>query len=110
MYSILFRQSVIVSDGFFAAVHSAPTSWTHIVMNYVGPNDGEGVRMFLNGMEVTSDTTKTSASLHASGDGRITLGRDLRGDGYYLSVQFDELLFFNAELTPSQIQSIYNGI
>ena len=66
--------------------------------------------MFLNREGVATDTTKTAASPRPSGDGRIALGRDLDFNVYYINVQFDELLFFNAELTPSQILSIYIGI
>ena len=76
-------------------------------MNYIGPNDGEGIRFYYNGAEVASVTTKSSVS-YSPGDGRIVVGRCYT-DQDYASVQFDELIFFNAALTDADVQSIYNS-
>ena len=88
--------------------HSKPTGWTHIVLNYIGSNNGEGIRMYVNGTEVASDKYKTARSRPA-GDGRIVVGRYLIDtDEYYSSIEVDELIYFNASLTSDEVQSIYN--
>ena len=75
-------------------------------MNFIGPNDGEGFRVFYDGAEVPSDTTKYSRS-SSHGDGRIVVGR--RGthrDRDYSSAMVDELIFFNQTLTEAEILAI----
>ena len=90
-------------------LHSTPTGWIHIVLNYLGPNDGEGIRMFYNGAEVASDATKDMYP-RSPGDGRIVVGRfNTDMDKDYASVQVDELIYFNAALTSDEVQSIYNS-
>ena len=83
-----------------------PTGWTHIVMNYIGPNNGEGIRTYYNGTEVGNDPTKTALS-RSAGDGRIVVGREYTDrDGAYASVMVDELLFFNRHLLSDEITSL----
>ena len=90
---------------------SAPTGWTHIVLNYIGPNDesDEAVTMFFNGTEEDSDTTKDGLP-YSPGDGRIVLGRLYTdSDNGYSSVQVDELTFFNRTLTLDEIAALANA-
>ena len=54
---LCFRFDVDVLDGVFSAEFSRPTGWTDIVLNYVGPNDGQGIRVYYDGVEVVNDTT-----------------------------------------------------
>ena len=91
------------------AYHPRQIGWIHVVLNYIGPNDGEGIRVFYDGEEVASDTTKYASPLSA-GDGRIVVGRHFPyQDWNYASVQVDELIYFNAVLTSDDVQSIYNS-
>ena len=53
---------------------SIPSRWTHVVLNYIGPNNGEGIMIFINGLLVKSDTTRAGGSYQAE-DGRIVVGR-----------------------------------
>ena len=79
------------------------------MLNYIGPNDGEGIRIYYNGVQVTSDTAKTARS-HSAGDGRIVAGRRRTDiDAYYASMQIDELIYFDAALTSDDVQLIYNS-
>ena len=82
------------------------------MINYIGPNNGEGDEasmIFFNGTEVASKTTKPAQS-YATGDGRIVVGRSYtHRDERYASVEVDELIFFNAALTGSDVMSIYNS-
>ena len=78
-------------------------------MNYIGPNNGQGIRMHVNGEEVASDTDKTAKS-YPAGDGRIVVGRLFTNhDQYYTSVEVDELIYFDAALAIDEVQSIYNS-
>ena len=101
-------------DGQFVATSSEPAGWTHIVLNYIGPNDGEGLRIYYNGQEVPTVTFKNEEQ-YSAGDSRIVVGyrytdhNQDAGDCRYVSVQVDELVYFNVVLTDSDIQSIYNS-
>ena len=54
----VFRIDVWLTDGYFYTSNPTPTGWFHIVLNYIGPNNSQGIRMFINGAEVASKTTK----------------------------------------------------
>ena len=85
---------------------AVPSDWTHMVVNYIGPNDGEGIMTYYNGREVECDTTKTARNVSA-GDGRIVIGRRWTDKtGNYASVKVDELFFFNQTLTMDEIRSL----
>ena len=51
-----------------------PTVWTHIVLNYLGPNEGEGIAVYYNRPPERIDPTKHAKS-RTAGDGRIVVGR-----------------------------------
>ena len=75
----------------------------------MGTGDKEGIRIYYDGTEVTSNTTKREWSGPA-GDGRIVVGRYYKNyDSYYASVQVDELIYFNVSLNTDDVQSIYNS-
>ena len=74
-------------------------------MNSIGTNvgQGQGIKIFYNGLEVASLETKLAGS-HQTGDGRIVVGRRFTDmDQQYASIMVDELLFFNLYLTPEEI-------
>ena len=99
-------------DGRFIAYIPVPTRWPHIVLNYVGPNDGQGIRGYVNAQEVTNGTTKHPRS-YPAGDGKIVVGRwytDRDLDQLYSSIQIDELIFFNKALSTMDIKLLYNVI
>ena len=109
MHFCVLRFLVPVSNGYFKVNYLEPSGWTHVVLNYIGPDNGQGIGIYYNGAEVASDTTKTSGS-YSAGYGRIVVGRRYTNeDRLYTSVQVDELVFFNVALTPEYIQSLYNS-
>ena len=57
-----FRFQVFLPDGHFFKSNSRPLDWTHFVLNYLGPNEGQGIRIFYNGAEVGTDTDKHHSS------------------------------------------------
>ena len=58
-----FSPVVVLEDGQFWTTHPTLAGWTHVVLNYIGPNNGEGIRVYYNGTEVYSDTDKSSARI-----------------------------------------------
>ena len=90
--------------------YNRPSGWFHVVINYIGPNNGQGIRMFIDGSELMSDTAKDAWSFSA-GDGMVVVGRDYTdADKEYASVQVDELIFFNQVLSNDHINKLYNAV
>ena len=96
----------------FALLCAGRTNWVHTVMNYVGPNEGQGIRVYNDGQLTASATTK-NRDTHLPSDGRIAIGRfNARGRGsgeifpFYASVEVDELSIFNRSLTEPEIIQI----
>ena len=100
---------VYLLDGSFRVSHTRPTGWTHIVLNYIGPSDGEGIRIYYDGAEVANDMTK-SKGLFNPADGGILVAKVAYGDYGYTSLQIDELIFFNKTLSTTDITATYNGV
>ena len=97
-----------MKDGYFTIELPMPARWVHVTLNYIGPENGQGIRIYLDGTEVGSRTTKTVLA-RVAGDGRIVVGRRFTNqDMDYANVQVDELNFFNQSLTSAEVQSIYN--
>ena len=81
--------------------------WFHLVLNYIGPADGQGITIYTDGDLQVSVTSRVTTS-YTAGDGRVVIGRartDL--DERYASVEVDELTFWNRALTQQEIQAIY---
>ena len=78
-------------------------------MNFIGPNNGQGIEVYHNGQEMTSDAERGSSLIDVS-SGTIVVGRYYTDrDERYPSVQVQELAFFNKALSLTQIQAIYNA-
>ena len=94
-----FMFYVVLSDRQFEAHYRQPaTGWTHLVLNYIGP-DAEP-KMFINGELVDSDITKYPRSNEA-GDGRIVAGK-----GYtYVSEQYA-----SETMKPSEVESLFSDV
>ena len=109
--SSVFRYHVSVYDGmFYTPVETVSTNtWLHVAIVYRGPNDGEGLTVYHDGVYMGNDTTKWS--YNCTGTGTVKIGRryDEPGYAYYGSAYVDELLFFNYQLSPSQINMTKNA-
>ena len=90
------------------ATTSATADWTHVVLNYIGTEDVQGNKIYIDGVDTESDFTLNDAS-QEEGDGRTVVGRYLTNvDDHYASVDIDELLFFNEALNDDQVSQIKN--
>ena len=80
------------------------------MMNYIGPDDGQGIQIYEDGVQTVSDDSKEVTSFPA-GDGRVAIGRRTpRIDDKYVGVDVDELLFFNEKLTDQQAMDLKNNV
>ena len=102
---MLLRFIVWVLDGDFYTEVTPPYSWTHLVHNFIGPNNGQGIRTYVDGVYAVSDTTKTPRNRNPA-DGRVYAGNSAIEK--YTSVDVDELLFFNHKLSDQQVEQIKN--
>ena len=101
------RFEVHSPDAYFLTDLTPTTGWTHIVLNYLGPSNGQGIRIYYNGTEVGSDISKTE-EIKVTADGRIVVGRALTNyNDFYASIHIDELIFFNRALSLEEIRTIH---
>ena len=102
-----FRFKVYVTDGRFYKSRPKTTAWTQVVLNFHGPNNGEGITVFFNGAAIARDASKFIGR-YSTGDGGIVVGRFYTNrDQRYTSVEFDELVSFNNSLTLEEIKYLY---
>ena len=103
---LCLRFRIFLSNGRFNLNKHIPNGWIHIVANFIGPNDGQGIRLYYDGAEVAGDTTKTAVT-KSIGDGRIVVGRYYTDrDEKYSSLLLDECIIFNNSLSISDIQML----
>ena len=53
---------------------ATPSGWTHIVLNYLGPENGQGNKVYFNGTQVRSAALKAPITNNPGG-GRVVVGR-----------------------------------
>ena len=95
-----------MSHGHFQVSVGKSPEWVHGVLNFLGPNDEEGIRIYQNGKHVGNHTSMAQSS-NTEPNGRIGIGRSFTEVGdFYGSVQVDELLFFNRNLTEAEITQL----
>ena len=92
-----------------ATISTVPPTWYHLVFNYIGTTNAEGVVIYHDGVHVGSSTEKTSYARNTR-PGVVVIGRyfvQLLEEGF-ASVVVDELLFFNRIITTDEVQILYN--
>ena len=84
----------------------APNEWIHIVLNYIGPNDG--IQIYHDGRNVINITKlRIHPYVTYTGNGKIVLGRVFNDvNSLYGRVQVDELYFFNRTVTEAEIRML----
>ena len=76
-------------------------------MVYRGPNNGEGIIVYHDGVNKGNDTTRRPFST-STPMGIVKIGRrfDEPSSAYHASVHINELLFFNRQLLQSEIIAV----
>ena len=80
--------------------------WFHSVINFIGPNIGEGYILYIDGIRYQPSESQQSNS-GVINDGRIAVGREFIENNLlliYTSFGVDELLFFNRTLNEKEIR------
>ena len=85
-----------------------PSGWFHVVYNYIGQEDGGGVRVYHDGKLVGSSLEKNEWNYGiVEGDGRIAIGRCYIDSNWMSgSHEVDELFLFNKALTDAEIERL----
>ena len=110
-----FRVALQVIDRtlFSTTFQAVGGTWTHMVLNYIGPEHGQGIRIYYNGVKLDGGSYKTPPGKPTSAaNGSVTVGK-FKNCYYsvtidYSTVALDELLFYNVKLTSHQIRELYN--
>ena len=80
-----------------------------MVLNYLGPDDGQGIKISVNGKSANESYYQALETTVPSGDGRVAVGRyQIADNDFYADIDVDELLFFNEALTDVEITQIRN--
>ena len=80
------------------------------MLNYIGPNNGQGIKVYFNGEETVARNICTGSATFQNGDGQVVVGRLLTNkDHSYASAEVDELIYFDMSLDILQIKAIYDS-
>ena len=97
-----FSYVVALLDGYFRVLETRNNHWLHAVLNYIGPNDHQGINVYHNGGHIGNSTKNFGQ--HGRSNGRIFIGKlAYEINDHYASVEVDELLFYNRALTEDEI-------
>ena len=106
-FEFVCRYFLLLPTGYFAhLVQYKDTEWYHLVINYLGP--GGGICIY-HGDQAKGCVLTASSGGYSSGDGHVVLGRSFAGRDDpqdYASGSVDELMFFNTNLSDSDIEAL----
>ena len=104
-----FRNYVTVKTGiFWADVPKTNDLWIHLVLNFIGPNGGQGIQAFKDGTLQEHDLYDYSGT-YTDGGGQVVVGgRYVSISQDYALVEVDELVFFNKALLEEEVKELYN--
>ena len=101
------RYFIRLSSGKFDVNIPKPPGWFHVVFNFIGPNYGQGLRIYYNGDYYGVEQRLMEIESNGDADGKVVIGRAFyEQNDLYASVQVDELLFFNAALAEAEITTL----
>ena len=93
---------------FWSDVTKTNNQWTHLVLNFIGPNGGEGIEAFKDGTR-RQFSRYGATSTYTAGEGRVVIGRRYVSRSQdYAQVELDELIFFNKALLHNEVMDLYN--
>ena len=96
-----------MNNGSFVVSLGTIPGWFHLVVVYLGPNNGQGLVVYINGTNKRRDTLRYE-DVHLTGNGELVIGRRCTNlDHSYTSVAVDELTLWNRELSAKEIKNLY---
>ena len=100
----------LTSGQFSLGVSGIPSGWFHLVVSIVGPSNGEGLRVYYNGVLKGSDSSKGGGTANGN-SGQLVIGRRLvTVNGFFASVTVDELTLWSRSLTAAEITAIHQMV
>ena len=95
-------------DGAFHYKPNQPVvGWYHMVLVFHGPNEGQGISVYHDGVLVKNDPTKNVWSSYTENSGNVVIGKlKTDTDEGYGSVMVDELMFWDRQLLAEEITAI----
>ena len=101
------RCTMAVNGSVFAVTFNPVIGWIHLVVVYLGPNNGQGLVVNVNSTEVGRDASGHD-NVYQPGNRQLFISRlSTDSDAYYSSVVVDELTLWNRELTALEIEDLY---
>ena len=97
---------MMVPNGFFSVDVAPVTGWFHLAVVYLGPNDGQGLIVYVNRTKVKKCAQRSNRGT-SPGNGQLVIGNKLIGSDDYSSVAVDELTLWNRELSDQEIEDLY---
>ena len=61
-----------VNGGYFLVTFNPIVGWFHLVVGYLGPNNGHGLIAYVNGTEVGRDASRYD-EVHPAGNGQLII-------------------------------------
>ena len=104
-----FRFLATLNGGYFSTSYSADyNTWIHVGYVFRGPSNGQGIRVYKDGIYENAGSQKASWST-GTPSGVLKIGRLFEGsDAKYSRAQVDELMFWNRQLSEDEIRTIKN--
>ena len=109
--SNVYRFGVTVVDYMFEVLYTVPVldTWMHVSLVYRGPAEGEGIRLYVDGLPAGDDTSRNPVTTTAPADGRLKISKLFEGgNAQKTPTTIDELLFWNRQLSQAEITAIKN--
>ena len=81
------------------------------MLNYIGPDAGEGIELYVNGTLSVGTSVKQEGQ-HLQEESRVVVGKVFtnNNNNYFTSVDVDELFFFNEILSSQDVTNLYNMV
>ncbi|MCJ7817138.1 MAG: hypothetical protein MUP55_04745, partial [Candidatus Aenigmarchaeota archaeon] len=83
-------------------------AWQHVLVTWDGSTTAANAHIYVNGAEVTYQTTTNGASLTSTAGQQATIGNRF-GGGQGFNGTIDEVIVFNRILSAQEIQSLYSS-
>lgn len=86
-------------------------AWHHVVSTYDGSSTPAGIKLYIDGVEITNKTTtiNTLGANHISNSGDFNISGYTDGGSALLTGSVDDAAVYDAALSPADVTAIYNG-
>lgn len=82
-------------------------TWMHVVYTYQASN--KAINLYVNGSNIGSTTSGNTLNLGLGSGGGIAIGSFEAGAGTHPNAYFDDVRFYKAVLSSTDVSNLYNG-